>query len=118
VSLIDVSSGSYAAAHAVYDVGDGAGHLAGFVAAGYTASTAVALLNSAVPLRRFGWIGVALAGVQLLNAPYQIFSMAHRSTVVGSVVLVAFIAWVGLISIVLVTSRRGGTRAPVVRAPI
>jgi hypothetical protein len=118
-SFIDVSSGSYAAAHAVYDVGDGAGHLAAFIAAGYTASTAGALLKSAVPLRRLGWIGIVLAGVQLLNAPYQIFSMAHRSIVVGSVVLVAFIAWVGVISIVLVISlRRSRNAASVARAPI
>jgi hypothetical protein len=119
VNVIDVSSESYAAAHAVYDVGDGAGHLAAFIAAGYTASTAVVFLSSAFPLRRLGWIGITLAGLQLLNAPYQIFAMSHRSIVVGSIVLIAFIAWVAVISIVLVISlRQSRTAAPVAGAPI
>jgi len=109
VSFVDVSSESYAAAHAVYDVGDGADHLALFTVAAYVAATAVALLTSTPPRRRLGWVGIALAGVQLLNAPYQIFAMSHRSVVVSGVVLIAFIAWVFVLSILLLVAMRRGT---------
>jgi hypothetical protein len=110
VNFVDVSSESYAAAHAVYDVGDGAEHLALFTVAAYVAATAVALLTSTLPRRQLlAWIGIALAGVQLLNAPYQIFAMSHRSVVVSGVVLIAFIAWVLVLSIVLLVAMRRGT---------
>jgi hypothetical protein len=109
VNFVDVSSESYAAAHAVYDVGDGANHLALFTVAAYVAATAVALLTSTRPRRRLGWIGIALACVQLVNAPYQIFSMSHRSVVINGVVLIAFIAWVFVLSIMLVVAVRRGT---------
>jgi hypothetical protein len=112
LNIIDVSSSSYGAAHAVFDVGDGAAHLAGFTAAAYVSSTAVTILTSAMPQRRLGWIGIALAGIQLLNAPYQIFATSHRSTVIGDVVFLAFIAWVFAASVLLVVAMwRGATRA-------
>ena len=109
VNFVDVSSESYAAARVVYDVGDGAGHLARLIGAAYVASTAVAILTSTLPRRRLAWIGFALAGLQLLNAPYQIFATSHRSAVVGSVVFLAFIVWVFVLSIVLVLAMRRGT---------
>jgi uncharacterized membrane protein len=111
VSFVDASSEDYAAAHAIYDVGDGAEHLALFTVAAYVAVTAVALLASNLPLRRLGWIGIALAAVQLLNALYQIFSTSHRSVVVNGVVVIAFILWVFVLSIVLVVSLRGDAAA-------
>ena len=109
MNFVDVSSESYTAAHAVYDVGDGAGHLSGFTGAAYTASTGVALLASTMPQRRLGWIGLALAGIQLLNAPYQIFATSHRSNVFGQVILIAFIVWIFVLSIVLVLAMRRAT---------
>jgi hypothetical protein len=97
-------------AHALYDVGVGATHLVNFSAAAFVGATAFAALATR---RLLGVIGIALTVVQLVNAPFQIAATSHWSDVVGTVVFIAFLAWVFVLSATLALSaRRGEIAAP------
>ena len=71
VNLSDVQSDSYGAAHALFDVGVGAAHMASFVDAAFVGATTVGLLTSVRPWRRVGAIGIVLTVAWLINAPLQ-----------------------------------------------
>jgi hypothetical protein len=106
VDIVDVPSEGYGDAHVLYDVGVGAAHMASFADAAFVGATAVALLTSVAPRRRLGWIGVGLAVVWLINAPLQIFSASDWSDAVGVVVFLCLLAWVFVLSVILVMSLR------------
>ena len=114
VDIVDVQSEDYGDAHALYDVGVGAAHMAGFANAAFVGATAAALLTSATPWRRLGGIGVGLTGVWLINAPLQIFATSDWSDGVGALVFLSLLAWVFALSSVLVISLR---RAAVATQP-
>jgi hypothetical protein len=114
VDIVDVQSEDYGDAHALYDVGVGAAHMAGFANAAFVGATAAALLTSATPWRRLGRIGVGLTVVWLINAPLQIFATSDWSDAVGAIVFLSLLAWVFALSTVLVISL---TRAPVATQP-
>jgi hypothetical protein len=84
-------------AHVLYDVGIGAGHLANFSVAAFVAATAFAVLNAG--RRRLGVVGVILAAVQFVNAPFQMAAHSDWSGDVGTVVFICFLAWVFAISV-------------------
>jgi hypothetical protein len=84
-------------AHALYDVGIGATHFANFSSAAFVAATAVAVLTAG--RRRLGFLGIALAGVLIANAPFQIAATSHWSDAVGTVVFICFLAWVFALSV-------------------
>ncbi len=114
VDIVDVQSEDYGDAHALYDVGVGAAHMAGFANAAFVGATAAALLASASPWRRLGGIGVGLTVVWLINAPLQIFATSDWSDGVGTIVFLSLLAWVFALSSVLVISLR---RAAVATQP-
>ena len=106
----DLSDGD---AHALYAAGLGAVHLANFTAAAFVGATAAAMLVSAVPWRWLGSIGIGFALVQLISAVIVLASQSHWSDVVGTVVFLAFLAWVFAASVRLVLAlRRGEVAAP------
>ena len=106
VDIVDVQSEDYGDAHALYDVGVGAAHMAGFANAAFVGATAAALLTSATPWRRLGGIGVGLTVVWLINAPLQIIATSEWSDGVGAIVFLSLLAWVFALSSVLVISVR------------
>jgi hypothetical protein len=106
VDIVDVQSEDYGDAHALYDVGVGAAHMAGFANAAFVGATAAALLTSATPWRRLGGIGVGLTVVWLINAPLQIIATSDWSDGVGAIVFLSLLAWVFALSSVLVISLR------------
>jgi hypothetical protein len=106
VEISSVPSESYGDAHALYDVGVGALHLANFMDAAFIGATAAALLTATTPWRRLGWTGVGLAALQLANAPLQIFAGSDWSDAVGAVVFLTLLAWVLGLSAALVVSLR------------
>jgi hypothetical protein len=114
VDIVDVSSETYRDAHFLYDVGIGAAHMALFMDAAFVGATTAALFTTAVPLRRLGALGIVLTAVFLINAPLQIFGTADWIDAVGTIVFVGLLAWVFVLSIVLVLSlRRHPATAPV-----
>lgn len=119
VDAISVSSDTYRDAHFLYDVGVGAAHMASFMDAAFVGATAAALFTTPVPHRRLGTVGIAFTLVYLINAPLQILGTAGWTDAVGTIVFLGLIAWVFVLSIVLVLSlRRGATAAPAAAAPI
>jgi hypothetical protein len=118
VDPIDVSTETYRDAHFLYDVGVGAAHMAIFMDAAFVGATTAALFTTAVPRRRLGAVGVLFTLVYLINAPLQIFGTASWTDAVGTIVFVGLLAWVFVLSIVLVVAlRRGAAVAPVATAP-
>ena len=116
VDIVDVPSEGYGDAHALYDVGVGAAHLASFADAAFVGATAVALLSGAVlRWRRLGWVGVGLTVVWLVNAPLQIFGHSDWSDVVGVDIFIFLLAWVFALSVILVLSLRSGGTTSVPR---
>jgi len=95
-------------AHALYDVGVGATHLANFSVAAFVGATAFAVLATRPSGRLLGKLGVGLAAVQLVNAPLQIGASSDWSDIVGTVVFIVFLAWVFSLSVSLVLSLRRG----------
>jgi hypothetical protein len=93
-------------AHALYDVGIGATHLANFTVAAFVGGTAIVVL--ARPGRLLAAVGITLSVVQLVNAPFQIAATSDWSDVVGFVVFIAFLAWVFVLSVNLVLLLRRG----------
>ena len=110
----EVSSETARDAHFLYDVGVGAAHMALFMDAAFVAATTAALFTTAVPRRRLGGVGIVLALVFLINAPLQIFGTADWTDAVGAIVFFCLLAWVFVLSVVLVASLRRG--APTARA--
>ena len=106
VEVLDVSSETYRDAHFLYDVGVGAAHMALFMDAAFVGATTVALLTARAPWRRLGIAGIVLTLVLLINAPLQLFGTASWTDSVGVVVFLALLAWVMLLSVVLVVSLR------------
>jgi hypothetical protein len=102
-------------AHALYDVGVGSTHLANFSVAAFVGATAFAVL--ATGRHVLGLVGIVLAVVQLVNAPFQIAATSHWSDVVGGVVFIGFVAWVFVTSVWLFrVMRRAPSNPPVSRA--
>ena len=95
-------------AHALYDVGVGATHLANFSVAAFVGATAFAVLATRRSGRLLGKLGVGLAAVQLVNAPLQIAASSDWSDIVGTVVFIVFLVWVFSLSVSLVLSLRRG----------
>jgi hypothetical protein len=117
VNLSDVPSDSYGAAHALFDVGVGAAHMASFVDAAFVGATTVGLLTSVRPWRRVGAIGIVLTVAWLINAPLQILADQRTasgwSVTVGTILFLALLAWVFALSVVLViTLRRTAAAIP------
>ena len=106
VAIVSVSSETYRDAHFLYDVGVGAAHMALFMDAAFVGATTAALFATAVPRRRLGAIGICLTVVFLINAPLQIFGTADWTDAVGTVVFIGLLAWIFVLSIVLVVSLR------------
>jgi hypothetical protein len=99
-------------AHVLYDVGIGATHFANFSVAAFVGGTAAAVLARRRSGRLLGTLGMVLAAVLLVNAPFQIAADSHGSDVLGFVVFVAFLVWVFILSASLVLSlRRDGATA-------
>lgn len=109
VDIVDVPSEGYGDAHVLYDVGVGAAHMASFADLAFVGATAAALLTAEQPSRRLGWIGVALTLVWLINAPLQIFSASDWSDSIGAVVFLSLLAWVLVLSVLLVMKTRHDT---------
>ncbi len=93
-------------AHALYDVGVGATHLANFSTAAFVGATAFAVVTTRRRGRLLGVLGIALTLLQLVNAPFQIAATSHWSDVVGTVVFICFLAWVFAASVWLVLTVR------------
>jgi len=106
VDIVDVSSDTYRDAHFLYDVGVGAAHMALFMNAAFVGATTAALFTAAVPRRRLGVVGLCLTAVFLVNAPLQIFGTADWTDTVGALVFVVLLAWVFVLSVVLVRALR------------
>ena len=114
VDIVDVQSADYGDAHVLYDVGVDAAHMAGFADAAFVGATTAALLTSVTPWRRLGGIGVGLTAAYLINAPLQIFATSDWSDGVGAVVFVLLLAWVFVLSVVLlIVLRRAPREKPV-----
>jgi hypothetical protein len=111
VDIVDISSETYRDAHFLYDVGVGAAHMALFMDAAFVAATTATLFTTAVPRRRLGAVGIVLTAVFLINAPLQLFGTADWTDAVGAVVFLALLAWVFVLSIVLVLALRRDTAA-------
>jgi hypothetical protein len=106
VDVAEVSSETYRDAHFLYDVGVGAAHMALFMQAAFVGATTAAMFTTAVPRRRLGAVGAALTLVFLINAPLQLFGTADWTDAVGAIVFLGLLAWIFLLSIVLVGSLR------------
>ena len=113
--VIAISNETYRDAHFLYDVGVGAAHMALFMNAAFVGATTAALFTTAVPRTRPGVVGGVLTLVFLINAPLQIFGTAKWTTTVGTIVFLCLLAWIFVLSIVLVGSLRHD--APAARAP-
>jgi hypothetical protein len=111
VDITTVPTESYGDAHALYDVGVGATHLANFIDAAFIGATAAALLTAVKPWPRLAWIGIALTLVHLINGPLQIFASSDWSDAVGAIVFLTFLAWVTALSATLLASMRVPTGA-------
>ena len=83
-----------------------------FMDAVFVGATTATLFTTAVPRRRLGAVGIVLTAVFLVNAPLQIFGTAGWTDAVGAIVFLGLLAWVFLLSIVLVLSLRRGTLPP------
>lgn len=105
IDLFDVQNDSYAAAHALFDVGVGASHMASFADAAFVGATTVGLLTAVRPWRRIGAIGIVLTVAWLINAPLQILAdqrtMSGWSVTVGTILFLALLAWVFALSVIL-----------------
>jgi hypothetical protein len=84
-------------AHVLYDVGIGAGHVANFSVAAFVAATAVAVL--ATGRRTLGVLGILVAAVELVNAPFQMAAHSDWSGDVGTALFICFLAWVFAMSV-------------------
>jgi len=116
VDVNGVPGEGYGDAHVLYDVGIGATHLANFMDAAFVGATAAALLTTAAPWRRLGWMGIGLTVIQLINAPLQIFATSGWSDAVGAVVFLALLSWVfGLSTVLVVSMRRADVVPPAAR---
>jgi hypothetical protein len=108
MDFIDVQS--YGDAHALFDVGVGASHMASFADAAFVGATTVGLLTSVRPWRRLGAIGIVLTVAWLINAPLQILAdqrtMSGWSVTVGTILFLALLAWVFALSVILVITLR------------
>jgi hypothetical protein len=111
-AFIDIPHSAYGEAHVLFDVGVGAIHLANFAAAAFVGTTAAAMSDWPGAGRLIGRVGIGLALVQLVNAPFQIAATSHVSDLVGNVVFVAFVGWVLAASLVLVTAIRQSLDGP------
>ena len=94
-------------AHVLYDVGIGAGHVANFSVAAFVAATAFAVLTAG--RRTLGVLGIILAAVELVNAPFQMAAHSDWSGDVGTVVFICFLAWVFAMSVWLFALVRRAT---------
>ena len=106
IDLVNVQSDSYGDAHALFDVGVGAAHMASFADAAFVGATTVGLLTSVRPWRRLGAIGIVLTVAWLINAPLQILATSDWSVTVGTILFLALLAWVFALSVVLVITLR------------
>ena len=104
VEVGEVTSETFRDAHFLYDVGVGAAHMALFMDAAFVGATTAVLFTTSVPRRRLGAVGAVLTAVFLINAPLQIFGTADWTDGVGAIVFLALLAWVFLLSVVLVRS--------------
>ena len=102
VEVVGVTSETYRDAHFLYDVGVGTAHMALFMDAAFVAATTATLFTAAVPRRRLGAVGVVLTVVFLINAPLQLFGTADWTDAVGAIVFLGLLAWMFLLSVVLV----------------
>jgi hypothetical protein len=114
IDLINVQNDSYGAAHALFDVGVGASHMASFADAAFVGATTVGLLTGVRPWRRLGAIGIVLTVAWLINAPLQILVPGELagggspdwSVTVGTILFLALLAWVFALSVILVITLR------------
>lgn len=110
INFINVQKDSYGDAHALFDVGVGAAHMASFADAAFVGATTVGLLTSVRPWRRLGAIGIVLTVAWLINAPLQILAdqrtMSGLSVTVGTILFLALLAWVFALSVILVITLR------------
>jgi hypothetical protein len=88
-----------------------------FMNAAFVGATTAALFTTAVPRRRLGAVGGVLTLVFLINAPLQIVGTAKWTDAVGTIVFLCLLAWIFLLSIVLVRSLRRDARAAGGAAP-
>jgi hypothetical protein len=102
VDIVNVPSQGYGNAHVLYDVGLGAAHIGNFAAAAFVGATAAAILASAAPMRRLGWLGIGFATFRLISALIELASDTHWSDAVAIAGFLAFLAWVFVASVALV----------------
>jgi hypothetical protein len=117
VNFVDVQSESFGDAHALYDAGQGASHLAHITTAAYVGSTAAAMLTSGATWRWLGWIGIGFTPIALISGVIVLASESHWSDVLGTVVFLAFVAWVFATSVWLVLAMRRSEVAAAATAP-
>ena len=101
-----MQSESLGDAHVLYGAGVGAAHLAHIPTAAYIGSTAVAILTSGARWSWLGWIGIGFTPISLIGGVIVLASESHWSDVLGTVIFLAFIAWVFATSIWLVLAMR------------
>ena len=69
-------------------------------------STAAAMLTSGATWRWLGWIGIGFTPIALISGVIVLASESHWSDVLGTVVFLAFVAWVFATSVWLVLAMR------------
>jgi hypothetical protein len=106
VDVGTVTSEDYSDAHVFWDVGTGAAHMAHFTAAAFVGSTAAAMAYASTRRRWLVWIGFALTVVLLISAAIVLQSESHWSDDLGTVVFVAWLAWIFATSVWLIVAIR------------
>jgi len=109
VDLANVPSEGYSNAHVLDVVGNGAAHMGNFAAAAYVGATAAAMLASAAPWRRLGWLGIGITALRLISALIELASNSPWSDDVSIAGFLAFLAWVFAASVMLVVTLRRST---------
>jgi hypothetical protein len=89
-----------------------------FIDAAFVGATTAALFTTVVARQRLGALGSVLTLVLLINAPLQVFGTADWTDTVGTIVFLGLLAWIVVLSIVLVVSlRQRAAAAPLAVSP-
>lgn len=113
VRVVDLTAERLGDARVLYDVGIGAVHMANLAATAFIWGLSLGMLRAPAPWRRVGWIGVGFVAAWLTTALIVLVSQSRWSDVLGTIVFLAFLGWVFLVSVSLVLLvRRGLSMAP------
>lgn len=110
-------SGAAGTSRSLFDLGDLAFGLSAFTAAAFIEGAAVGILRTALLPRAVGLLGALLVSLLLVDGIVRMLSTSTGAAVLGSVTFLLFLAWIFVVSALLLLQERRAAPPSEVRVP-